>query len=83
MSKSVTTTAITTANMSANMTAITTASKADTPDINEMHENEMHEMEYLKQLNPLENEALIIAKRQLKTSFDLEKSIGYLKYKTK
>jgi len=38
---------------------------------------------YLKQLNHLENEALIIAKRQLKTSFDLEKSIGYLKYKTK
>ena len=38
---------------------------------------------YLKQMNPLEIHALDIAKRQLKTSFDLEKSIGFLKYKTK
>jgi hypothetical protein len=37
--------------------------------------------QYLKQFTPLENDAFIIAKRQLKSSFDLEKSIGYLNYK--
>jgi hypothetical protein len=67
-------TANTTANTTPNITANTTEKS---------EKSEMNEMEYLKQLNPLENEALIIAKRQLKTSFDLEKSIGYLKYKTK
>jgi hypothetical protein len=43
-------------------------------------ENEI-EIKYLTQLTPLEKHALEIAKRQLKTSFDLEKSIGFLKFK--
>jgi hypothetical protein len=33
--------------------------------------------EYIKQLNPLEQIAYEIAKSRLKTSFDIEKSIGF------
>ena len=54
-----------TANTAAN-TAANISEKSEKSET-----NEMNEIEYLKQLNPLENEALIIAKRQLKTSFDL------------
>jgi hypothetical protein len=45
--------------------------------------NAEKEKEYfIEQLSPLEKHALEIAKRQLKTSFDLEKSIGFLKFKS-
>jgi hypothetical protein len=50
---------------------------------NKMEQEKKDTNEYMKQLSFLEKIALEIAKRQLKTSFDLEKSIGYLKYKTK
>ena len=36
--------------------------------------------EYVKQLSDIEREALEIAKRQLESSFDMEKSIGFLKF---
>jgi len=37
--------------------------------------------EYIKQLNPLELIAYEIAKTRLKTSFDIEKSIGFKSFK--
>jgi len=36
---------------------------------------------YFNSLNPIEKEALNIAKEQLESSFCLEKSIGFLEYK--
>lgn len=36
---------------------------------------------YINSLNPIEKEALNIAKEQLETSFCLEKSIGFLEFK--
>ena len=36
---------------------------------------------YINSLNPMEKEALNIAKEQLETSFCLEKSIGFLEFK--
>jgi len=36
--------------------------------------------EYLDSLNELEKKALIIAKKQLGSSFDIEKSNGYLEW---
>ena len=36
--------------------------------------------EYLESLNTKEKEALEIAKTQLESSFDLEKSIGFIKF---
>lgn len=36
--------------------------------------------EYIKQLSDIEKEALEIAKRQLESSFDIEKSIGFIKF---
>jgi hypothetical protein len=36
--------------------------------------------QYIEQLNPKEQIALRIAKEQLESSFELEKSIGYLLY---
>lgn len=36
---------------------------------------------YINSLNPIEKEALNIAKEQLKSSFCLEKSIGFLEFK--
>ena len=36
--------------------------------------------EYLDSLNELENKALVIAKKQLGSSFDIEKSNGYLEW---
>ena len=38
--------------------------------------------EYLKTLSPLELKAYHIAKDHLKDSFDLKKSIGFIKYKS-
>jgi hypothetical protein len=64
-------------------TANTESKKSDASEKDEISMKDDTNEKYLNQLNPLENEALMIAKRQLKTSFDLEKSIGYLKYKTK
>tara|TARA_B110000305_G_C18852358_1_gene365086 strand:- start:121 stop:372 length:252 start_codon:yes stop_codon:yes gene_type:complete len=37
--------------------------------------------EYKKSLNELEKKALIIAENNLETSFCIEKSIGFIKYK--
>ena len=37
---------------------------------------------YLNSLSPKEYKAYEIAKSHLGTSFDMEKSIGYIKYKT-
>ena len=36
--------------------------------------------EYIKQLSDIEKEALEIAKRQLESSFDIEKSIGFIQF---
>ena len=36
--------------------------------------------EYIKSLNTMELEALKIAKNQLQSSFDIEKSIGFLEF---
>lgn len=36
---------------------------------------------YIKSLNEFEIEAMNIAKKMLETSFDIEKSIGFLKFK--
>ena len=36
--------------------------------------------EYINQLNPLQQIAYEIAKKQLKSSFTTEKSIGYIQY---
>ena len=36
---------------------------------------------YINSLNPMEKEALNIAKEQLESSFCLEKSIGFLEFK--
>jgi hypothetical protein len=38
--------------------------------------------DYIKQLNPLELIAYEIAKSRLKTSFDIEKSIGFIAFKS-
>tara|TARA_A100001011_G_scaffold282236_1_gene292391 strand:- start:763 stop:951 length:189 start_codon:yes stop_codon:yes gene_type:complete len=35
---------------------------------------------YINSLNPIELKALEIAKQQLQSSFDIEKSIGYLEF---
>ena len=37
---------------------------------------------YMKQLNPLELIAYEIAKSRLKTAFDIEKSIGFIGFKS-
>ena len=39
-------------------------------------------IDYIKQLNPLELIAYEIAKSRLKTSFDIEKSIGFIAFKS-
>ncbi len=39
--------------------------------------------QYIQQLNPQEKIAYEIAKNNLKSSFDIEKSIGFLKFKEK
>ena len=39
--------------------------------------------EYIKSLTPQEKKALEIAKDHLESSFSLEKSIGFLKFKAK
>ena len=39
-------------------------------------------VDYIKQLNPLELIAYEIAKARLKTSFDIEKSIGFIAFKS-
>ena len=36
--------------------------------------------QYIQQMTPLEMVAYEIAKKQLKSSFSIEKSIGYIKY---
>tara|TARA_B100000780_G_scaffold275027_1_gene240955 strand:- start:1293 stop:1532 length:240 start_codon:yes stop_codon:yes gene_type:complete len=36
--------------------------------------------EYIKSLNELEKKALIIADKNLETSFSIDKSIGFIKY---
>jgi hypothetical protein len=41
-------------------------------------DNESITDKYIKQLNPLELIAYEIAKSRLKTSFDIEKSIGFI-----
>tara|TARA_B100000424_G_C22931142_1_gene495350 strand:+ start:778 stop:945 length:168 start_codon:yes stop_codon:yes gene_type:complete len=46
-----------------------------------MSEHEDKYKEYLETLNEKEKIALSIAKRMLETSFDIEKSIGYLNWK--
>ena len=38
-------------------------------------------IEYINQLTEIENIALKIAREQLQTSFDVKKSIGYIKWK--
>ena len=43
-------------------------------------ENDLIE-KYLNSLNKQEKQALEIAKKQLESSFSIEKSIGYLKFK--
>jgi hypothetical protein len=44
-------------------------------------DNETMSDKYIKQLNPLELIAYEIAKTRLKTSFDIEKSIGFNGFK--
>ena len=44
--------------------------------------NESMSDKYIKQLNPLELIAYEIAKSRLKTSFDIEKSIGFIAFKS-
>lgn len=46
------------------------------------HENLLVQ-QYMEQLSDTEKRALIIAHQQLETSFDIEKSIGFLKWKKK
>ena len=38
---------------------------------------------YIESLNILEQKALIIAQQQLESSFNIEKSIGFIKFKEK
>mgnify|MGYP001212718874 FL=1 len=38
---------------------------------------------YIDSLNKLEQKALIIAQQQLESSFNIEKSIGFIKFKEK
>lgn len=38
---------------------------------------------YIESLNKLEQKALIIAQQQLESSFNIEKSIGFIKFKEK
>ncbi len=45
-----------------------------------MTKNQKHIEEYLKELTEKENIAYNIAKEMLGTSFDVEKSIGFLKW---
>ena len=47
-----------------------------------MSEQKMIDM-YIEQLNVNEKKALEIAKENLETSFDISKSIGFLKFKDK
>ena len=47
------------------------------------HLDESIETSYIKQLNPLEMIAYEIAKKQLKSSFVIDKSIGFIEYKNK
>jgi len=44
----------------------------------QMEQLDKKQMNYIEKMNPLEKHAFEIAKRQLKSSFSLEKSIGYL-----
>lgn len=44
---------------------------------------EQYHKEFLNGLNDKEKIALDIAKRMLESSFDIEKSIGYIKWKRK
>lgn len=48
----------------------------------ESKEDKMAEMKtkYMNQLSDIEREAMEIAKRQLESSFDMEKSINFLKF---
>ena len=50
---------------------------------NEDNENNIKILiqEYINQLDELENVALDVAKEQLESSFSIEKSIGFLKWK--
>ena len=50
--------------------------KVDPIDVNESMSDK-----YIQQLNPLELIAYEIAKTRLKTSFDIEKSIGFIGFK--
>ena len=38
---------------------------------------------YIESLNILEQKALIIAQQQLESSFNIEKSVGFIKFKEK
>ena len=46
-------------------------------DLKHSHSNDLKIKEYIESFNPLEKIAYDIAKKRLKTSFDIEKSIGF------
>jgi hypothetical protein len=46
-------------------------------DLKHSHSNDLKIKEYIESFNPLERIAYDIAKKRLKTSFDIEKSIGF------
>ena len=48
----------------------------------EKEENQILIDKYIKSLNEFEIQAMNIANKMLETSFDIEKSIGFLKFKT-
>ena len=56
--------------------------KVKTKESKESKEDKMAEMKtkYMNQLSDIEREAMEIAKRQLESSFDMEKSINFLKF---
>jgi len=49
-------------------------------DTIEKPDNDYKIKEYINQLNPLQQVAYEIAKKQLKSSFTVEKSIGFIQY---
>ena len=55
--------------------------KKPSMDSDTQHENDLVQ-EYVAQLNPLQLHALRIAKEDLKSSFSLEKSVGFIKWKS-
>lgn len=51
------------------------------PDVKHPVDNQKKINKYIEQLTPQEKMVLNIAREHLETSFDIEKSIGYLKWR--